>query len=95
MFASIVPALGWLIPLLYLTFSTALALSNLAMLLILVAFGLTFKTAYFEKSYWSQPAIWLLALYAMVLLGTLYTPAPWEWVAVNLGKYTKFLLCKK
>lgn len=91
MFSSIVPALGWLIPLLYLTFSTALALSNLAMLLILVAFGLTFKTAYFEKSYWSQPAIWLLALYAMVLLGTLYTPAPWEWVAVNLGKYTKIL----
>ena len=82
--------MGWLIPGLYLTFSTALGLSNVFMLLILIGFVVTFDKAYFAKERWPMPAVWLLALYSMVLVGMLYTPAPWEWSSLNWGKYTKF-----
>ncbi|WP_445780344.1 O-antigen ligase family protein [Shewanella sp.] len=84
-------ALGWLIPGLYLTFSTALGLSNVFMLLILIGFVATANKGYLEKARWPMPAVWLLALYVMVLLGMLYTPAPWEWSSINWGKYTKFV----
>ena len=83
--------MGWLIPGLYLTFSTALGLSNVFMLLILIGFAVTFNKGYFAKERWPMPAVWLLALYAMVLVGMLYTPAPWEWSSINWGKYTKFV----
>ena len=83
--------MGWLIPGLYLTFSTALGLSNVFMLLILIGFVVTFNKAYFVKEGWPMPAVWLLALYVMVLVGMLYTPAPWEWSSLNWGKYTKFI----
>ena len=91
MFPSLVPLIGWLIPGLYLTFSTALGLSNVFMLLTLIAFVLTFSKDVLASERWPLPAVWLLALYAMVLLGMLYTPAPWEWSAINWGKYTKFI----
>jgi len=91
MFPSLVPLIGWLIPGLYLTFSTALGLSNVFMLLILIAFALTFSKDAVASERWPLPAVWLLALYAMVLLGMLYTPAPWEWSSLNWGKYTKFI----
>ena len=83
--------MGWLIPGLYLTFSTALGLSNVFMLLIVIGFGVTFNKGYLAKERWPMPAVWLLALYAMVLVGMLYTPAPWEWSSLNWGKYTKFI----
>jgi O-antigen ligase len=83
--------LGWLIPGLYLTFSTALGLSNVLMLLILIGFVATANKGYLEKERWPMPAVWLFALYAMVLLGMLYTPAPWEWSSINWSKYTKFV----
>lgn len=84
-------ALSWLIPGLYLTFSTALALSNVLMALILIGFVLTFQKSHLSRSAWPVPAFWLMALYAMVLVGMLYTPAPWEWSSLNWGKYTKFV----
>lgn len=40
---------------------------------------------------WNWPAIWLLALSGVILIGTLYTSAPWSWVSVNLIKYAKFV----
>ena len=83
--------MGWLIPGLYLTFSTALGLSNVFMLLILIGFAVTLNKGYFAKERWPMPAVWLLVLYAMVLVGMLYTPAPWEWSSLNWGKYTKFI----
>ena len=83
--------MGWLIPGLYLTFSTALGLSNVFMLLIVIGFVVTFNKGYLAKERWPMPAVWLLALYAMVLVGMLYTPAPWEWSSLNWGKYTKFI----
>jgi O-antigen ligase len=83
--------MGWLIPGLYLTFATALGLSNVFMLLIIIGFVVTFNRGYFAKERWPMPAVWLLALYAMVLVGMLYTPAPWEWSSLNWGKYTKFI----
>ena len=83
--------MGWLIPGLYLTFSTALGLSNVFMLLILIGFAVTLNKGSFAKERWPMPAVWLLVLYAMVLVGMLYTPAPWEWSSLNWGKYTKFI----
>lgn len=83
--------MGWLIPGLYLTFSTALGLSNVFMLLILIGFVVTFNKGYLANERWPMPAVWLLAMYAMVLVGMLYTPAPWEWSSLNWGKYTKFI----
>lgn len=61
------------------------------MFLILIGFVATANKGYLEKERWPMPAVWLLALYAMVLLGMLYTPAPWEWSSLNWGKYTKFV----
>lgn len=61
------------------------------MLLILVGFVATANKGYLEKERWPMPAFWLLALYVMVLIGMLYTPAPWEWSSLNWGKYTKFV----
>ena len=83
--------MGWLIPGLYLTFSTALGLSNVFMLLIIIGFVVTFNKGYLANECWPMPAVWLLAMYAMVLVGMLYTPAPWEWSSINWGKYTKFI----
>ena len=91
MSARILSLMGWLIPGLYLTFSTALGLSNVFMLLILIGFVVTLNKGYFAKERWPMPAVWLLGLYAMVLVGMLYTPAPWEWSSLNWGKYTKFV----
>jgi O-antigen ligase len=89
--ARVLSLMGWLIPGLYLTFSTALGLSNVFMLLILIGFVVTFNKGYLANERWPKPAVWLLAMYAMVLVGMLYTPAPWEWSSINWGKYTKFI----
>lgn len=84
-------AMGWLVPALFLSFPVAMGLSNVFLLLVLMGFAVTFSASYLKRDAWSWPAIWLMALFAMVLLGTLYTPAPWSWVSVNLGKYAKFV----
>jgi O-antigen ligase len=83
-------ALGWLVPALFLLFPVAMALSNVVLLLVLIGFVVTFSSVYLNRDAWSWPAIWLMALFGMVLVGMLYTPAPWHWVSVNLGKYAKF-----
>lgn len=83
-------ALGWLVPALFLLFPVAMALSNVVLLLVLIGFAVTFSSVYLKRDAWSWPAIWLMALFGMVLVGMLYTPAPWHWVSVNLGKYAKF-----
>ena len=83
-------ALGWLVPALFLLFPVAMALSNVVLLLVLIGFAVTFSSVYLKRDAWSWPAIWLMALFSMVLVGMLYTPAPWHWVSVNLGKYAKF-----
>ncbi len=84
-------ALGWLVPVLFLLFPIAMGLSNVILLLVLMGFAITFSADYLKRDAWSWPAIWLLALFGVVLIGTLYTPAPWHWVSVNLGKYAKFV----
>lgn len=87
----LIPALGWLIPGLYLSFAPWLALSNVMLALILVLFLLTFRSHLASLAQWPRPMYMLLALYAMVLMGVLYTTAPWTDVQLNVGKYTKFL----
>lgn len=83
-------AMGWLVPALFLLFPLAMGLSNVVLLLVLIGFAITFSADYLKRDAWSWPAIWLLALFGVVLIGMLYTPAPWSWVSVNLGKYAKF-----
>ncbi len=85
-----VRALSGLVPALFLLFPIAMALSNVILLLVLMLFALTLSAAYLKRDVWSWPGIWLMALFGMVLIGTLYTPAPWHWVSVDLSKYAKF-----
>ena len=87
----LIPALGWLIPGLYLSFAPWLALSNVMLALILVLFLLTFRSHLASLAQWPRPMYMLPALYAMVLMGVLYTTAPWTDVQLNVGKYAKFL----
>lgn len=87
--ARLFPALGWLIPAIYLTFTTAYALSNVFITLVLVVFLLTLDSQHLKADNWNWPAFWLLALWTMVLMGMLHTPAPWQWASVNLNKYSK------
>jgi O-antigen ligase len=68
-----------------------MGLANVVLLLILIGFAATFHSGYLKREAWTWPSIWLLALFGAVLIGTLYSPAPWNWVAVNLGKYVKFV----
>lgn len=81
--------LGWVIPAIYLTFTTAYALSNVFLAITLMFFLVTLSGRYLDRDVWSWPAFWLLALWAMVLVGMTYTTAPWQWSSINLGKYSK------
>jgi len=72
-----------------LTFTTAYALSNVFLAITLVIFLVTLSGRYLDRDVWSWPAFWLLALWAMVLVGMTYTTAPWQWSSINLGKYSK------
>ncbi len=69
-------ALGWLVPALFLLFPIAMGLSNVVLLLVLIGFAVTFSVDYLKRDVWSWPAVWLLTLFGVVLIGTLYTPAP-------------------
>lgn len=88
---NITMVMGWLVPALFLLFPLVMVLADMALLLILIGFAATFHSGYLKREVWSWPSIWLLALFGVVLIGTLYSPAPWNWVAVNLGKYAKFV----
>jgi O-antigen ligase len=88
---NIIIAMGFLIPALFFTFPLVMGLSNVFLLLVLICFCLTFTSSYLKKEVWSWPGIWLLCLFGVILIGTLYTPAPWGWASVNLGKYAKFI----
>lgn len=82
---------AWALPALYFLFPTVMVLSNVMLLLVLAGFFLTMSRTDLAAHYWSWPARWLLAMFGMILIGILYTPAPWSWVEVNLGKYAKFV----
>jgi O-antigen ligase len=87
--ARLLLTMGWLVPGIYLTFSTAYALSNVFLALVLSIFVLTFDRQYLDSKRWSIPALLLLALAGVVFVGMLYTPAPWSWSSINLKKYSK------
>lgn len=91
MHRGIILAVGYLIPSLFFSFPLVLGLSNVLLLFILIGFCLTFSPDYFKSNMRAWPGLLLLVLFCVVLIGTLYTSAPWEWVAVNLGKYAKFI----
>lgn len=86
-----IAVLGFLIPVFFFFLPINVGLSNVILLLILVGFVITFNRDYFKRDSWSWPAIWLIALFAVVLVGVTYSPAPWSWVSINLSKYAKFV----
>ncbi len=89
--SKLIPVLGWLIPGVYLSFAPWIALSNVMLALVLVLFLLTFRSHLVPPAQWPRPMYMLLALYAVVIVGILYTSAPWSGVQLNVGKYSKFV----
>lgn len=76
---------------LFFLFPTLLALSNVALLLLLCTFILTCRGQGYGSTAAGTPALWvLLALYGMVLTGITYTSGTSDWVLVHLSKYAKF-----
>lgn len=81
-----------LFAMLFFAFPTALGLANLAMLLLLVTGLFLLRRAEVRATLLRNRMAWVLVgLYAVVLLGVLYTPAGWNWVGLHLGKYAKLL----
>lgn len=77
---------------LFFAFPTMLGLANLAMLLLLVTGLFLLRRAEVRAALLHTPVVWALAgLYALVLLGVLYTPADSNWVGLHLSKYAKLL----
>ena len=77
---------------LFLLFPTALRLSNIPLLLLLVTFALTCRGQGYGTVAGSTPVLWVfLALYGLVLVGAIYTSGTQEWVLVHFAKYAKFV----
>ena len=84
--------LAVLLAALFFLFPTVLALSNIPLLLLLVTFILTCS----GKRYWTMaasiPVVWgFVALYGLVLVGSIYTSGTQAWVLLHLSKYAKFV----
>jgi O-antigen ligase len=87
----IVAVFIWLVPSVFFLFPVNLVLSNAALLLVLFGAVWVLPTWHTAREMLRGPAAWLLALFAMVLIGTLYSSAPWSWISINIGKYAKFV----
>ena len=84
--------LALLVVVLYFAFPTMLGLANLAMVLLLVTGLYLLRHAEARKALLHNPVVWVLvSLYALTLLGALYTPADGKWVSLHLSKYAKLL----
>jgi O-antigen ligase len=77
----------------FLLFPVAFALGNV---FIVLAFVLSLAAGAYRVRWLSIRQIpvvwWALGLYAVVLLGLLYSPAPWEEARLPVSKYAKLLL---
>lgn len=77
---------------LYLLFPTWIAASHLFLLLIVIAAVVTFDRKQCAALLWRVPVLWvLLALFAAVLLGALYSPASWDEIKLHWLKYLRFI----
>lgn len=78
---------------LYLAFPFSLALTSVLMAVFLVLWVLGGQWRGAMSSVRANPvALTALALWAVIVLGVLWTPAPWDDVQLHLSKYSKLLL---
>jgi O-antigen ligase len=86
---------SWLVFLfaaLYFLFPTVLPLSNVALLLIVVMGLFGFKNGNYGSIFKNTPVLWVFsALYAVVLVGSLYTSSSSDWILLHIEKYAKFV----
>lgn len=86
---------SWLISLfaaLFFFFPTILPLAHIALLLIVFTALMLFRKIDCWTVIKNTPVVWALgALYAVVLMGVINTPASWDWASLHLGKYAKLL----
>lgn len=79
-----------LIASLFFLFPIALELSNVLMLCLIIVWIFTLRSPDVRAYIFQSKIIWLLgALYALVLLGTIYTPADAHWISLHLRKYAR------
>lgn len=83
-------ALSFLIPALFFLFPMRPAPSNITLLLVVICFLFTLNRGYFNFVQWPAPQKLLSALFVVVLVGVLYSPASWDWISLHLSKYAKF-----
>lgn len=66
-------------------------MANVALLLVLLGSVWVLRPAHLAV-FRRMPPVWFMAgLFGLVVLGLLYTPAPWSWASLNLGKYAKLV----
>ena len=86
---------NWLLSLFaafYFLFPTVLPLAQVALLLIILMGLFRFRNGSYWTIYKNTPVLWALgALYAVILIGCLFTPASSDWIFLHLGKYAKFI----
>ena len=84
--------LAFLIPALYFLFPTILPLAHVSLLLIICIGLLKFRSCNYSDILKNTPVVWCLAaLYAVMLIGSFFTPASTDWIFLHLGKYAKFI----
>lgn len=80
---------GWSLTATYLLFAPWPAMANVALLLALICSLFMLRPAQFVGLQRLPPAWFMAGLFGLVVLGLLYTPAPWSWASLNLAKYAK------
>lgn len=84
--------LAFLLAALFFLFPTVLSLSNVALLLLIVTFFTTCRGKAYGRIFSTTPVLWvLMALYGVILLGSVYTTSATEFVLLHLEKYAKFI----
>lgn len=83
---------AFIIGALYLLFPTWIAASHVFLLLVLIVAVVAFDRRKFRDLFRSLPALWILfALFAVVLLGAIHTPASWDEIKLHWVKYLRFI----
>lgn len=86
-------AAQWLLVAAFLFFPAAMALGNIGIVLAGLL-GLASGVWWLQRSQWQGAAFpWIaLALYTLILLGALWSPAPWADIQLKYSKYLKIAL---
>ena len=84
--------LTFVFSLLFFSFPIALGLANITTLLLLITAIFLLVKPNVRTELLTNRMVWLLVgLYAVVLVGLLYSPADWEWKGEHVNKYAKLV----